>query len=142
MVSRSLAITKTFFRHCGWPLKCFVTSISITKISVSITPAQPCMAQVLSPWKYNYIYVVDDDKKHIRYICRLACVTKMKNPPVPWDGPVSRSYLVFNSMVMEVSKNLHNLLEMMILALICGKDVKREGRDYMYWYDLGNRYFP
>ena len=67
----------------------------------------------------------------------------MKHDPIiQWRGPVSQAYLAFNSMVMEVSKNLRNLVEMVVLAMCVHGDVDRVGRDTFEWTKLGLMYFP
>jgi len=66
-------------------------------------------------------------------------MTTLKNQPTQWDGPVSKAYLAFNSMVSEVRRNLRNLLEMMIMAMLCGQDIWRYGRKSDYWISLATR---
>jgi len=53
---------------------------------------------------------------------------------------VSKAYLAFNSMVMEVSRNMRNLVEMVVLAMSVHGDVDRIGRDVFEWTLLGMMY--
>lgn len=85
---------------------------------------------------------VDADKKHIRFICRVACLASLAEPPTQWKGPVSKAFLVSNSMVAEVSKNLRNLVEMVVLAMCIHGDVDRLGRHTFEWSKIGLMYFP
>jgi Temperature dependent protein affecting M2 dsRNA replication len=99
-----------------------------------------CMALVYPDIESNLI--VDEDKRHVRYICRLACTTSVKTSPTVWRAPVSHAYLAFNSMVMEFSRNMRNLVEMVVLAMCVHGDVDRIGRDTFEWTKLGLMYFP
>lgn len=87
---------------------------------------------------------LDDDKKHIRYICRVACMTELTTTPYPWEGPVSKAFLAFNSMVMEVSRNLRNLIEMVLLGMCVHGDVDRTQKAVptMEWTRRGLMYIP
>ena len=53
---------------------------------------------------------------------------------------MSKAYLAFNSMVMEVSRNMRNLVEMVVLAMSVHGDVDRIGRDVFEWTLLGMMY--
>lgn len=64
----------------------------------------------------------------------------MKNTPGRWEGPVSKAYLAFNSMVMEFSRNMRNLVEMVVLAMSVQGDVTRNGREVFEWTQLGMMY--
>jgi hypothetical protein len=83
---------------------------------------------------------IDVEKNHIRFICRLACLASLAKPPYPWKGPVSLAYLAFNSMVMEVARNLRNLVEMVVLAMCVHGDVERFERPTFEWTKLGLMY--
>ena len=83
---------------------------------------------------------VDADKKHIRFICRVACLASVEKAPDIWQGPVSKTLLAFNSMVMEVQRNLRNLYEMVVLAMCIHGDVERLGRGAYDWSRLGMMY--
>ena len=73
------------------------------------------------------LLILDADKRHIQYISRVMCAAPLSKSPDKWNGPVSRSLLAFNSMVMEVSRNLRNLVEMVLLAMCTHGDVERLG---------------
>jgi Temperature dependent protein affecting M2 dsRNA replication len=81
--------------------------------------------------------IVDMDKKHVRFITRLACTASFATPIQSWKGPISLSLLAFNSMVMEVSSNIRNLIEMMTLAMCVHGEVDRFGRGSTEWTKLG-----
>jgi len=88
-------------------------------------------------WAY-----LDADKKHVRYICRVACLASLSKSPFPWKGPVSKSLLAFNSIVMEVSRNLRNLMEMTLLAMCAHGDAERMSRHGNDWTKLGMMHYP
>jgi len=96
------------------------------------------MDQVLSTTMYWAN--VDDDKKHIQYICRVMCCANLSETPSPWKGPVSRSFLAFNSMATEVQRNIRNLLEMTLLAMCVHGDVDRLTKKTYDWTRLGLMY--
>ena len=95
------------------------------KISASNTLAEPCTEAVRS---LTSPLMVDAERKHIRYISRVACLTSMTKTPFPWEGPVSKEFLAFNSMVLEYQSNLRDLIEMVLLALFVHGDAEREKR--------------
>ena len=70
-------------------------------------------------------------------------MTSLKFTPDRWEGPVSKAYLAFNSIVMEFSRNMRNLVEMVVLAMSVYGDVTRIGREVFEWTQLGMMYsFP
>ena len=77
------------------------------------------------------------DRKHIRFISRLASTASFETPIESWKGPISLALLAFNSMVMEVSNNLRNLVEMVVLAMCVHGDVERFDRGSAEWTRLG-----
>jgi len=81
--------------------------------------------------------MLDADKTHIRYISRLMCVAPLSKPLDHWNGPVSRALLMFNSLVMEVSRNLRNLVEMVVLAMCAHGDVDRMYFKTYDWTKIG-----
>jgi hypothetical protein len=97
----------------------------------------PCMDQVFTLWS---VLTVDVEKAHIRFICMIACLASLTVTPSPWLGPVSQAFLAFNSMVMEVSRNLRNLVEMTVLAMCVHGDVDRVSRKALDWTKLGMMY--
>ena len=84
--------------------------------------------------------IVDLERKHIRYICRVACLTSLTKTPFPWEGPVSKEFLAFNSMVLEYQSNLRDLLEMVLLALFVHGDAEREKRSNAEYSKIAMRY--
>ena len=84
--------------------------------------------------------IVDLERKHIRYVCRVACLTSLTQTPFPWEGPVSKEFLAFNSMVSEYQSNLRDLIEMVLLAMFVHGDVEREKRSNSEYSKLGMRY--
>lgn len=53
---------------------------------------------------------------------------------------MSKAFLAFNSMVTEVSRNLRNLVEMVVLAMCVHGDVDRFSRTTIEWTQLGLMY--
>lgn len=68
------------------------------------------------------------------------CAAPLSETPERWNGPVSRALLAFNSMVTEVSNNLRNLVEMVVLAMCAHGDTDRLILDPKSWTQLGLKY--
>ena len=87
-----------------------------------------------------YMFTLDADKRHIRYISRVMCTASLHVAPHHWNGPVSRSLLAFNSMVVEVSNNMRNLVEMVVLAMLIHGDADRLAFSPVDYTTIGLRY--
>ena len=81
--------------------------------------------------------MLDDEKKHIRYVCRLACTASLAAPRERWEGPISRTYLAFHSMVTELQTHLRSLVEMVTLSMCVHYDVLRTDRPNIEWTQIG-----
>ena len=88
------------------------------------------------------LLILDEDKRHIRYISRVMCAAPLSESLERWKGPVSRALLAFNSMVTEVSNNLRNLVEMVLLAMCAHGDTDRLILDTKSWTQLSLKYQP
>ena len=84
--------------------------------------------------------MLDEEKKHIRFVCRLACTASLSAPPERWQGPISRTYLAFHSMVTEFQSHLRSLVEMVTLSMCVQYDVLRADRPNIEWTQIGQKY--
>ncbi|KAJ6261863.1 hypothetical protein Dda_2662 [Drechslerella dactyloides] len=77
----------------------------------------------------------DTDKRYCSLISRVASLGKLRHNDIGYTGPLSRTLLTFNSMVRAMSKNLENLMQMVLTSLLMNGDADRNGRND--WYDMG-----
>jgi hypothetical protein len=82
----------------------------------------------------------DDEKKQIRYICRVACLANLAAPPVQWQGPLSKIFLASTCHIMELSRNLRNLIEMIALSMCINGEAERHQFKALEWSKIGLRY--
>jgi hypothetical protein len=92
----------------------------------------------ISPFSSKLI--LDEEKKHIRYICRVACTVTMTAPPETWQGPISRSYLAMLGMVSEFQRNMRALVENVCMAMMVHYDVVRVNREGYEFTQIGLKY--
>jgi hypothetical protein len=92
----------------------------------------------ISPFSSRLI--LDEEKKHIRYICRLACTMTLTAPPETWQGPISRSYLAMLGMVTEFQRNMRALVENVCMAMMVHYDVVRLDRLGSDFTEIGLKY--
>ena len=85
---------------------------------------------------------LDEERGHIRLLCRVACLTTLKKSTTTWKGPVSKSLLAYNSMVTEVQRNVRNLIEMVVLSMCAHGDVDRLHKRPHEWTSIGMQYRP
>ncbi|KAK6350034.1 hypothetical protein TWF696_006283 [Orbilia brochopaga] len=77
----------------------------------------------------------ETDKRYCSLISRVASLGKLRHNDIGYTGPLSRTLLTFNSMIRTMSKNLENLMQMVLMSLLMNGDADRDDRSD--WYDIG-----
>ncbi|KAF3930657.1 hypothetical protein ABW19_dt0206960 [Dactylella cylindrospora] len=77
----------------------------------------------------------ESDKKNCSLISRVASLGKLRHKSIGYTGPLSRTLLAFISVVQLLSRNIENLMEMVLASLLMHGDADREDRKD--WADLG-----
>jgi hypothetical protein len=98
--------------------------------AMNVTGISPCSSRL----------ILDDERKHIRYICRLASTITLTAPPETWQGPISRSYLAMLGMVTELQRNMRTLVENVCMAMMVHYDVVRVDREGSEFTQIGLKY--
>ena len=64
-------------------------------------------------------------------VIRAVSLVAMVYKPAPWDAPLSRELLVFNSFVRALTRSLRSLSEMVTLAMLLRGEARRVRDDYL-----------
>ena len=75
-----------------------------------------------------------EDNKHILLIARIASLGRLDHKEIGYTGPLSRSYLGYQSMVNAVRSGLRDLAEVCLTTMLLNGDASRDREDFA---DLG-----
>ncbi|KAK4055310.1 hypothetical protein OIV83_000593 [Microbotryomycetes sp. JL201] len=73
----------------------------------------------------------EEDKRSMLLVMRVMSIVPLAFSPSPWNGPLSRELLVFNSFVKFTTRSMRVLLEATLLNLLLRSDARRAREDYV-----------
>ncbi|WFD30808.1 hypothetical protein MSPP1_001832 [Malassezia sp. CBS 17886] len=76
-------------------------------------------------------YGSDAEQRHLLLVMRALSVLPMAYSAQPWDAPLSRELLVFNSFLRALARSLRSLTEIVTLSLILQSDARQPRDDYL-----------
>ncbi|KAH8144938.1 uncharacterized protein LAJ45_11059 [Morchella importuna] len=71
----------------------------------------------------------DEDKTHTTLISRVASIVPINHKSIGYTGPLSRNLLGFNSFIRTLTRNLRNMVEMVLVSLLMNGDAERDRGD-------------
>ncbi|KAK6363233.1 hypothetical protein TWF730_000676 [Orbilia blumenaviensis] len=77
----------------------------------------------------------DSDRRYCSLISRVASLGKLRHNSIGYTGPLSRTLLTYNSIIRLMSKNLENLMQMVLTSLLMNGDADRNDRTD--WKQIG-----
>ncbi|WFC99749.1 hypothetical protein MYAM1_002494 [Malassezia yamatoensis] len=72
-----------------------------------------------------------EEMQHMRLVMRVMSLVCMAFKPKPWDAPLSRELLVFNSFVKTLSRSLRSLVEMVLFSMLLRSENRVPREDYL-----------
>lgn len=73
----------------------------------------------------------EEEHRQMLLVIRAVSLVAMVYKPAPWDAPLSRELLVFNSFVRALTRSLRSLSEMVTLAMLLRGEARRVRDDYL-----------
>ncbi|GAA5907599.1 hypothetical protein JCM6882_004419 [Rhodosporidiobolus microsporus] len=79
----------------------------------------------------NFQGGTEDDKRSMLLVMRVLSIVPLVFTPGPWDGPLSRELIVFNSFLRATSHSMRTLLEAICVNFLLRADAQRSYSDYL-----------
>ncbi|GAA5972733.1 hypothetical protein JCM11641_002996 [Rhodosporidiobolus odoratus] len=79
----------------------------------------------------NFQGGTDGDKRSMLLVMRVFSIVPLVFAPGPWNGPLSRELVVFNSFVRATSRSVRNLIEAIAVNFLLRADAQRSYSDYL-----------